>query len=138
MKPVLLFLVALAALAALSSSTLFSQPFRNRSIGFDGSVSRLQTLNGTTGYNPPQITVEAWIYPTRVSGTNIIAEDAASGNSSQGWLLYISDSKLVFRASDDVCCAQNCISAASVPLNTWSHVAGTYTGDDFLRDYING
>src|ERR1043165_1950237 len=104
MKPFLLFLVVPAALA-LFSSTIFSQPFRNRSIGFDGSVSRLQTFNGTTGYNPQYITVEAWIYPTRVAGTNIIAEDAASGNSSQGWLLYISDSKLVFRASDDYCCA---------------------------------
>src|SRR5258708_22214337 len=106
-------IITVIAAIALTASSLLSQGFVNRTLTLNGSTSRLQTYNGTTGYNPNYITVEAWIYPTRVSGINMIAEDAASGNSSQGWLLYIQDGKLVFRASDDVCCAQNLTSAGS-------------------------
>src|ERR1043166_1210776 len=129
-------LILLAALA-MSASSLFPQGFVSRVLSFNGSSSRLSTPNGTTGYNPTQITIEAWIYPTRNGG--VIAEDSYTDNSSVGWILYLDDAtnKPIMRGSAAQCCADNAFSAVPVPLNAWSHVAGTFDGT-YLRVYVNG
>src|SRR5258706_1355975 len=128
--------LALLTAMAMSASVLFPQGFVNRVLSFNGSTSRLSTPNGTTGYNPQQITIEAWIYPTRTGG--VIAEDSYTNNISVGWSLYLDGTnKPVMRGSAAQCCADNAISAVAVPLNTWSHVAGTFDGT-YLRVYVGG
>src|SRR5690242_19734673 len=135
-------IITLSALAVLLTGVLYAQPFPNRDLVFNGSNTRLQgpaTWNGGyVGFNPAYITVEAWIYPTRTAGSNTIFEDIVGDNNSIGWIMYIQDGKINWRISDDHCCAQNCFSNATIPLNQWTHVAGTYAPDDTARLYING
>ena len=83
----------------------------------------------------PLLTVDAWV---NISGSDGEAGVIASkyGGSYNGWILASSPNGSVdFTLYAD---ADNKTGAsASVPLNTWVHVAGTYDGSA-IRLYING
>jgi len=74
-----------------------------------------------------QITIDAWIMP-RASDGRIV--DKITPGGSDGYLLDMSGGQVRFIVGSNWL-------AATVPLNTWSHVAAVYDGTN-LKLYING
>jgi parallel beta-helix repeat protein len=105
----------------------------------NGKVDRAFSFNGADGYvdlgtanllgGTTQITLDAWIYPTSFPGYMGIIYP----NSTVWWMQTIENTgRIRFAAVNTYVDSQN-----AVPLNQWSHVAGTWDGSR-LRVYING
>jgi PKD repeat protein len=103
-------------------------------LSFDGTSSAVvvrdsAALDFTTG-----LTLEAWVKPTSVSGWRpVIFKDplmyvlqAATGSASP-----------TAPSIGGTFAGNNLVATAALPLNTWSHLAGTYDGVT-LRLYLNG
>jgi len=105
------------------------------SMYFDGSTSNRIRPPASVNYafGTGNFTVEAWIYPTTLSGENFVYDTRSSvSTSGMGFSLEPSTGKLRYSGS-----ANNVLTSTSVSANTWTHVAwvrnnGTLTG------YING
>ena len=74
------------------------------------------------------LTIAAWVRPGQVSGLNPIVE---KDYNFQGYNLYVIGGGLQMR----VC--NSALTAGTVPVNVWTHVAGVYTGSTILL-YVNG
>jgi hypothetical protein len=105
------------------------------------------SLNGSTDYitwpdssdwhwGSGTFTVEGWIYPTSVSGTQHIVGQWNIG-TSLCWRLYLSGSVLNWDVSTNGSSALNDLSGGTVVVNTWQHVAVDYDGTTY-RLYLNG
>jgi hypothetical protein len=82
----------------------------------------------STSLTPPQLTIEAWIYPTMLPGIGarmgILDQDGAYG-------LFIYPGQI------DCFVSATVAATVSLPLSTWTHVACTYDGSNGIV-YING
>jgi len=107
--------------ATTSSST--QKKFANTSIFFDGSPDEI-TTNGANiaNFGTGDFTVEAWIYPTSLSGYNsVVADDVyVSSSPSNAWCFYLNGSSLAPWKS-----GSNIFSGGTLSLNTWAHIAWT-------------
>jgi PKD repeat protein len=91
------------------------------------TISDSASLDLTTG-----MTLEAWVYPTALNGvTDIIYKDPSSyflvGSTAQG----------SGPALGGTFAPATLYGPASLPLNTWSYLAGTYNGAT-MQLYVNG
>jgi hypothetical protein len=104
-------------------------------------------LNGAASYTLPTITtiggaitVEGWVYPrTHAAWQRIV--DIGGGASSNNVLLGASQSttgKPLFQIFSGGSLVLTIISPNTLPLNTWSHVAGVLGSDLSGSLYING
>ena len=96
---------------------------------FNGSSSKITTLAGMSGN--PVFSISFWIFPTDYNGTPIMFGNNSSG---QAFLTFITSSnKLNFGRWGDSLGD----STASVPNNTWTHIAIVNNGGN-VQLYING
>ena len=116
-----------------------------------GRVGQAFSFDGTSGYiriadNPNlhftnALTIEAWIYPTSHGAYHEIVSKWGILNPLQ--TCYTTSVRPGGQAAIFVCPDGNATSAigvlstSSLPLNQWTHFAGTYDGSA-LRVYING
>jgi hypothetical protein len=95
-------------------------------------VSDSASLHLTLG-----LTLEAWVYPTSLNGwMNLIYKPIGSSGWSyvlQGATAYAGEVPSLYFSS----ASGNLLAPSPVPLNTWSHVAGTYDGTT-MSFYVNG
>jgi hypothetical protein len=105
--------------------------FGTASAQFDGTGDYLSLADSSDWdfVSSGDYTMEAWIYPTSVTGTQKIFQQAEDANN--GWQLYMGGQNIglynIFSAS-----AFSCISTSTpITIDTWQHVAAVKDGDDY-------
>lgn len=110
---------------------------RNNAFNFDGANDHANLgstiTNSLTGTN--KITVEAWVKPTTTSGLGAIVGNYATGGGTMQFLLRRDGTNFTFWRNSGT--FANVTSVATVTLNQWTHLAGTYDGS-VLTIYVNG
>lgn len=110
-------------------------------LSFDGSndAGVATSANAALNLLGRSLTLSAWVNPRSRSGWQMIVNKPyISGHSAPyfDWSMHLETSTgrlVAFLGCEGVQRASN----ASIPLNTWTHVAVTYDGSS-LRHYING
>jgi hypothetical protein len=137
-------------LAVVFSSKLFAQLCdpNSSSILFNGNSSNVNLGTASSAMPDSAITIEAWIKPAAFSANvwqNSIVNRDGWSPSEEGFSLRCGGNGVL----SFVICGRTYASAASLswkevkspvaslPLNTWSHVAGVFDGDT-LRCFVNG
>jgi hypothetical protein len=121
----------------LSGPTWTTAGKNGNALSFDGvndyvSVADANDLDLTTG-----MTLEAWVRPAALANWNTVLMKQGSA-STLAYTLYANDGSpwpavTVRIGTND----QSATGASQLPLNTWTHLAGTYDGTA-LRLYVNG
>lgn len=102
------------------------------SAAFDGAGDYIRVTNNFS-YGSA-LTVEAWVYPAQADGQRVVWDDY--GNP--GVLLTVLSSALQFNISTAMHPGLGIgVVAGGVPVDQWTHIAGTYDGA-LARTYING
>ncbi len=98
------------------------------------TITGSPSLNLTTG-----MTVEAWANPATLSSFRVIFTKEMSGTDA--WALNANDNGslpgMFIRTGSSTGPLTGALGNSQLPLNTWTHVAGTYDGSQ-LRFYVNG
>lgn len=107
-----------------------------RAISFNGTSQHVSLGNNAAFENTTDFTVSAWVYPTNNTGTRPIV---SKQSTTRGFTLETSGGTLLFRLLTSTGVAHFAQSAATLPLNQWSHVVGVRDSATLqLRIYING
>jgi hypothetical protein len=99
---------------------------------FDGSSSYFQVAESSSLMLTGPLTIAAWVNPGREDDLNCIVD---KDYGLIGYNLYLNNGGVDMRISSTA--GTSSVTAGSVPLNVWSHVAGVYTGSQILI-YVNG
>lgn len=123
----------------LVGGVAFSQGEAGRAFDLNGSNQFVEVFD-SADLNPEHgITIEAWIYPRKFSGSQPIVKKAGEGLSpDHGYELELAGSNGVFFGvylGGGV--GWVVTGYAPVPLKKWSHVAGVYNGTN-VAIFVNG
>jgi len=121
-------------LSPFSPSAAYSASVTGGSAYFDGSGDYLQTAatSSAFAYGTGDFTFTAWIYPTTVSGVQLIIDGRRAADTT-GPVLYLNGSTLT--GAKDI--SNNVLSGGTVTANTWSFVELTRTSGSW-RLFVNG
>jgi uncharacterized protein YjdB len=104
----------------------------NAALNFDGSDDRIDGTNGALPQGSSDRTIEAWVNVSNYSGSKVIFNWGTFSVNERSGLVMSGDHLYFVGESNDVGAA-----LAVVPLNTWTHVAVTTSGQS-VQFYING
>lgn len=105
---------------------------------FNGSSARVDVADANSLDLTSAMTLEAWVFPTSSSGTRTVIYKERSGGYA--YALFASNGASPSRPAASVRIGSTNFTVtgtATLPLNTWSHLAVTY-GSSALRLYVNG
>ena len=105
---------------------------------FDGTDDYIGITNAPSLDLQAPFTVEAWVYLTAIPSTYNSIIYAAGSRTSSPWVeieLSLTSSRQVWWCTNTG--SVQCFNSGSVPLNTWTHIAGTWDGT-IMRSYVNG
>ena len=129
-------LVGCLAVTACSDSTTDPMTDTAWALAFDG-VDDLVTIPDAVGLDLVNaLTVSAWFYFTGgVSGEpGLVQKDGPGSFGRYG--LWVRDDEIDFCVYIDGG-SQQCMFSSTLPLNTWTHVAGVFDGTE-MRLYLDG
>lgn len=99
-------------------------------VKFDGNNDRIRIANNSNMNLTDKLTMEAWINPTNVSGTNVIV-----GKEDSYIMAVINGQIRTAIHVNGTWSYQN--TGVTVQANEWSHVAVSYDGTN-IKTYLNG
>ena len=103
------------------------QYYYNRAALFDGSTSYIEVVDGPELNPDSAITIEAWVYPTAYNSTG--TSSIVSKDSRSSYALKLNQlGQVLFYPIGDPGSWVISKSSTHIPLNTWTHIAGTYDG----------
>jgi hypothetical protein len=105
---------------------------------FSGIATSYIDLGQQTAFNSTQFTIEAWVNFQSLTGAYIISTEgsAAASGGNQGFVLRVTGTKLQLSLGANNAWP-NLNSTTDILVNTWYHVAATYSGTE-INLYING
>jgi hypothetical protein len=103
-----------------------------KALNFDGASGYAEALDSPTLNPREEISISAWVYLTgNAAGTNtVVVKELQYG-------LWITSGQVVISIQTETGPAWSGVGGGGVPLNTWTHVKGTYDGVA-LRTFVNG
>ncbi len=132
MKKLFLYLL----IFVFASFCSFSQ---NYSLQFDGSNDYVDCGADVTSYTA--ISLEAWVYVSSYPGAYAtFISNCRHDASTEGYELSIwADGRASIHLGSDWTVNNHVYTSASIPLNTWTHIAGTWdNASNDLKIYVNG
>lgn len=118
--------------ATVTTNVTFVPSISGQAASFDGSTSYIQVNESPSLELAGPMTISAWVNPSAEGSLNCIVD---KDYGFIGYNLYLQNGGVQMRISSTQGTAVAV--GGSVPLNTWSHVAGVFTGSQILV-YLNG
>ncbi len=111
--------------------------FVGAGLHFDGSDDRVSIPDANSLDLTTDFTLEAWIKPTTLPGgeRTIISKNRDVGLTGYRFMAYDNTLAIVVNNGPE---QHVVVSTQTLSLNTWTHVAATYSGGTVLTLYING
>ena len=129
--------------AIVPSGSSYIIPVPTYSVQFSGSSQYLSASQLAGAITTGPFTIEAWVYPTSLSNTPFVVEDAYwyFGNNG-GWYVSINTdgtvSLLSSGATFNTYNGPSITSTGTVSINTWTHIAVVRDNLNNFNIYING
>lgn len=136
MKPKNYFAILVSFLSLFFYETSHAQMYWSQACTFSGTNSSYVAVRDAAELDiTGSFTIEAWVNPVNVTSPQfqIILQKRDAG--SDGYTLYLSNGKVAIRTGSGT----RLTGSTVIPINTWSHIAGTFNlATNTFATYVNG